>query len=125
MPPCRASSEHPDRSWIPALTGVYFGHFPDGTSNRNIAHWVRNAASGAYANNNGVSYDLSRYAVPTRVWFGTKDMLGDPSDVNTLINALGIHVLSHAQTDYAHMDFVWGKNAATAVYTPLIEYLKA
>jgi len=105
----------------PKRTGVYFGHFPDGTSNRNIAHWVKNFRSGDFANAAGVSYDLSAYRVKTHVFCGSNDVLGNPLDVRHLVTNLGANVLSSkVMAGYAHMDFTWAPAAATAIYQPVI-----
>jgi len=106
-----------------ARTDVYFGHFPDGTSSHNIAHWVANTRSGVFANMAGDAYDLKPYATSTAIWVGSKDMLGDPTDVHTLTAALGKNVVSVIQNDFSHMDFTWSPNAAKTVYAKVIAFL--
>jgi len=48
-------------------TGVYFAHFPDGTSTTNIVHWIQNARSGVFADMSGREFDLSAYAADTHL----------------------------------------------------------
>lgn len=110
-----------------ARTGVYYAHFPDGTSTQNIAHWVANARSGAYANAKGEPYDLTAYAVRTAVWYGSKDMLANPQDVQTLLQRLGglggKNVAAAKQNAFAHMDFTWSPNAQKEVYAGVLTFL--
>jgi len=107
----------------PARTGVYFGHFPDGTSTRNIEHWIRNCRSGSFADMTGTAYDLTSYNVKTAIWYGSNDLLADPTDVETLFKALGANVHSTYGNAYAHMDFVWSEHAVSDVYTHVQSFL--
>jgi len=110
---------------VPARTGVYFAHFPDGTSTQNIVHWIRNARSGVFANMQGAEYDLSAYAVPTLIYHGTKDMLADPTDVQLLAGKLGANLKARKTNSFSHMDFTWSTNSALAVYPATVRFLSS
>jgi len=103
-----------------------FSKFPDGTSTRNIVHWIRNARSGKFADMNDAVFDVSRLSVPTVVYYGTNDMLGDPTDVQTLASTIASTALKKlgAIPNFSHMDFTWSPNAAGPVYTPVVAWFK-
>jgi lysosomal acid lipase/cholesteryl ester hydrolase len=100
---------------------VYFGHFPDGTSTKNIVHWIKNARSGNYADRNGAVFDVARLQVPTVIYYGQEDMLGDPEDVKKLASTVK-NLKALKQTGFSHMDFTWSPKAATQVYGPVVSW---
>lgn len=65
--------------------------------------------------------------VPMALFTGTKDWLADPKDVAELLpilNATG-HLIFHKNIDYYdHLDFIWGVNAATVIYSDIIKIAK-
>lgn len=54
-------------------------------------------------------YDVSKLAVKTAVYYGGKDPLADPTDVDYWTAKLSKDVLVHKQLipDWGHGDFVW------------------
>ncbi|KAI6197369.1 AB-hydrolase associated lipase region and Alpha beta hydrolase fold-1 domain containing protein [Aphelenchoides besseyi] len=115
------------------LVPVYFGHFPAGTSNRNVQHWTQMVKSGRFCKydwRNGrepEAYDLSKIRhVPIYLYASSTDWLADTSDVNYLRNHLPqeLVIQNNQLSDYNHMDFLWGDRAANEVFIPIIQTIK-
>jgi lysosomal acid lipase/cholesteryl ester hydrolase len=56
---------------------------------------------------------------------GSKDRLGDPADTLLLLYSLPRKLVFswHHEPDYEHLDFIWGINAATKIYTNVLQIL--
>jgi len=108
-----------------ARVPVFFGHFPDGTSTKNIVHWIVNARSGSFADRNGHVFDVANLQVPTQIYYGSGDYLGDPTDVQSLAgtvkNLKGLQKID----GFGHMDFTWSPKATVSVYGPVVSWFKA
>ena len=69
------------------------------------------------------SYNLTSLSVPTALFSGGQDWLADPRDVSGLIpkiNTTG-KVFYHKYVDaYDHLDFIWGLDAATLIYSDIV-----
>jgi len=106
---------------------VYTAHWPDETSVQNIVHWIQNARTGLFNNYaQTVEYQPQNIHSPTLVIYGTNDDLGDPADVQTLVNFLtqgGGLIRTTSINGFAHMDFVWAYEAANVVYPLVISTL--
>lgn len=70
-------------------------------------------------------FDLSQINIPLSLHYSTIDKFTNPIDVNRLISKLN-HTLAFVQTidspRFNHMDFVWGKTAASIVYSKIIDF---
>ncbi|KAI6172610.1 AB-hydrolase associated lipase region and Alpha beta hydrolase fold-1 domain containing protein [Aphelenchoides besseyi] len=115
------------------LVPVYLGHFPAGTSNRNVQHWTQMVKSGRFCRydwRNGrkpEAYDLSKIRhVPIYLYASSTDWLADTSDVTYLRNHLPqeLVIQNNQLSDYNHMDFLWGDRAANEVFIPIIQTIK-
>jgi len=105
--------------------GVFTAHWPDMTSRQNMIHWIQNARSGDFGAFDGSSYDISNIRIPTAVYYGTSDYLGDTMDVADVLNYLtdAGQLVDSQSYDYAHMDFVWANDAAYSVYPRVLTLL--
>jgi len=105
--------------------GVFTAHWPDMTSRMNMIHWIQNARSGDFAALDGTSYDIRNIRVPTAVYYGTYDYLGDTMDVAEVLNALtdAGQLVDSQSYEFAHMDFVWAYDAASLVYPRILSLL--
>ncbi|XP_065317697.1 gastric triacylglycerol lipase-like [Gordionus sp. m RMFG-2023] len=114
---------------------VIYGHYPAGTSVRNIAHLAQGILEGdfrkydlGYFKNLQVygafkppSYDVTQMTVPTMIFWGLKDWVADPKDVNKLIPLIPKLVGNYKFENSNHYDFVFGMNAAKDYYSIIIK----
>ncbi|XP_055307113.1 lipase 3-like [Sitodiplosis mosellana] len=70
-------------------------------------------------------FNLSRIDVPISLHYSPIDKFTNPKDVSRLISKLN-HTLAFVQTvdspQFNHIDFVWGKHAASIVYSKILEF---
>lgn len=105
---------------------VVLGHFPAGTSLRNLNHWSQILVDDTfrkfdfgnadlniqhYGTPNPPSYNLSNVDVPVSLFVGTEDKLGDFNDNRRLKEEL-VNVPYKFYKEYpkGHVTFVWGKD---------------
>ncbi|CAK9298223.1 unnamed protein product [Gordionus sp. m RMFG-2023] len=118
---------------------VIYGHYPAGTSVKNIAHFIQGILNDdfrmydygffknlkEYGKSEPPSYDISQMMVPTMIFWGVKDWLADPEDVNKLIpkikNLLGNYKFENSN----HWDFIYGTNAANDYYSIIVKTMLA
>jgi len=112
-------------------------HFPAGTSTRNLVHYDQSERSNLFEKYNfGLigneqhykqktppQYDLSAFNIPTLIFSGGDDKLADPTDVAHLLSIIPPPITNTFLPHYGHMDFVWGVNAHSLLYQPLINFL--
>ncbi|XP_036034714.1 LOW QUALITY PROTEIN: tear acid lipase-like protein [Onychomys torridus] len=118
---------------------VYAGHIPSGTSVRNILHFSQGIRTGLFQTYNWGSdslnmqhynqftppiYKVENMKVQTVIWSGGQDILANPIDVKNLV-AKTYNLVYHKKiSDYNHLDFIIGKDAAEKVYNDLIAFIK-
>jgi len=117
---------------------VLVAHEPSGTSMQNMLHWSQletknviqaydyGSASANMQHYNSSApplYDPSRITIPTALFYGGQDALADPADVAQLIPLLKNLVHLNYQPSYAHIDFVWGVDAAIRIYSDVLRLL--
>ena len=110
---------------------------PGGTSTNNMVHWEQEIQSKNYqAHDYGLLENLHLYGSgeapmyhlsgmthpPTALFSGSRDALADPKDVATLVRELpNATMIQHEVIqDFAHLDFVWGLDAAAKLYNPYV-----
>lgn len=130
----------PTRQLNTSRIQVYVSETPAGTSSQNMKHWIQGVLNPTFQKYDfgteelnmehyGVStpplYDLSKLAVPTALFSGSHDYLGDPKDVQKIINEAPSSMIVHqdVQDDYAHLDFVWAPNANVRIYNQIVSLL--
>jgi len=120
---------------------VYVSETPAGTSSQNMLHWIQGVLNPTFQKYDygsdeeniahyGVStpplYDLSKLNVRTALFSGSHDYLGDPEDVQRLVQEAapsGKIVFWDSQDDYAHMDFTWAPSASSRIYPEVINQI--
>nr|XP_045622185.1 gastric triacylglycerol lipase-like isoform X4 [Procambarus clarkii] len=123
-------------TWLP----VIFGHTPEGTSIRTLAHYAQEILNGQfqhydfgktenmrrYNQTTPPLYDLSRVNVPVVLMWGKNDLLADPKDVALLAEKLPNLLVSYKVPlpKFNHIDFIWGIDAGRYVYRVILKYMK-
>lgn len=119
---------------------VYVANNPVGTSSQELVHYAQ-----VYKTKNLVRYDygkkenqarygqdappeypLENIRVPLAVFKGRADIFADPQDVEDLIRRLrDVIVIDYEvpDTDFGHLDFIYGFNATEILHRPMIEVL--
>ena len=70
-------------------------------------------------------YNVTELTVKTALFTGGQDWLADPTDVANLIPKIKDVVFYHKNISYYdHLDFIWGLDAATQVYSEIITQIK-
>ena len=125
-----------DKSRLP----VYVAHFPSGTSVKNTGHWAQGVRVdkyemydyGLFGNEQHYKslsppqYNLTSIQhPPTAIFYGKNDVLADPLDVSKLIAELPLNTVIFKQFSdkFAHLDYVWGKNAYQLVYPDVVRLM--
>ena len=66
-------------------------------------------------------YNVTELTVKTALFTGGQDWLADPTDVANLIPKIKDVVFYHKNISYYdHLDFIWGLDASTQVYSEII-----
>lgn len=118
---------------------VYANMFPEGTSTKNVVHWVNSFGSKAFAKYDYGSkdnmraygsptppaYNLSNLTVPTAFFSGGHDQLADPKDVQRLLREVrpGIVFKFKQVPTYGHLDFLYASDANTLIFPEVLTAL--
>merc|ERR1711998_283344 len=99
------------------------------------AHWMQfvdndESASGPRSfkhadGTGGQVYDFSAVNVPTAVYYGEDDAIVPSTSVEAMIGKLRNVVASKKVASYGHVDFIWGKDTATALNQDLLATMNA
>lgn len=108
---------------------MYACHAPSGASTNQLLHYVSLIAYvffGNYTSGSG-DFDLSQIRVPISVHYSNDDTLSNVKDVEKLItkldsNVARVHIVN--QTQFNHIDFIWGIQAAEFVYSKIISFFE-
>ncbi|RLU17504.1 hypothetical protein DMN91_009739 [Ooceraea biroi] len=125
-----------DKSIVP----VIFGHFPAGSSTRQIFHFASIIHSGLfrkfdygaktnlalYGSTQPPKYSLERVKAPVALFYSDNDLLIHHSDVQKLASTLPnvIEVKKVAYEKFNHIDYLWGRDARTLLYNGVVALLK-
>ncbi|XP_022293605.2 gastric triacylglycerol lipase-like [Crassostrea virginica] len=117
---------------------VYISHAPAGTSMQDMVHFAQMSRSGRfqaydwgspqmnrvhYKQDTPPVYNVSAMTTPTVLYWADHDWLADPKDVATLREKIVNLKGSFEIKSWNHLDFIWGVDAATVVYKPIIELI--
>lgn len=72
-------------------------------------------------------YGLKNVDIPVSVYWGGNDWLATPQNVQTILRKLPqkpFQPISNYMPHYSHLDFVWGLDAATALYPNIIQFFQ-
>jgi len=117
--------------------GVIFSHFPAGTSLRNAIHYGQSVKSDKfqkydyglignekhYHETKTPEYTVDQFNVSLIAYYGGRDKLADATDVQHLLELLPPPLYLEYIPHYGHGDFVWGLDARSIIYDPLIDFL--
>ncbi|XP_068671832.1 gastric triacylglycerol lipase-like [Montipora foliosa] len=118
---------------------VYLTHTPAGTSVKNIIHFAQMVHSKKfqmydygsssknmeyYGQSTPPIYNLTNMKVPVAVYWAQNDWLADPTDVRNLLPQLSNKLYDNYIINWDHLDFFWGKDAATVIYYDIIKNIK-
>ncbi|XP_046625247.1 lipase 3-like isoform X1 [Neodiprion virginianus] len=123
-----------------AMLPLIFGHFPAGSSYKQIIHYGQSVQSGSfqkfdygkkknleiYGSIQPPKYNLDKVKVPVTIFYSENDFMTDPRDVARLADKLP-NVIEKYKIPYAkfnHIDYLWGVDAKTLVYNYVIKILK-
>ncbi|XP_068957766.1 gastric triacylglycerol lipase-like [Petaurus breviceps papuanus] len=117
---------------------IYLSQNPGGSSVQDVRHFLQTINSKRFAAYDWGSpalnmkyynqptpppYDTSKVEVPTAIWFGGRDLVSNPKDVRRLLSKLPNVIHQKFIPHYNHVDFVWGKDAYSHVYSEIISIL--
>jgi len=117
---------------------IYLSHLPAGTSVKDVIHFAQMVKSGKFqmydygetdnTKNYGQAfppqYNVSSVEVPVALYYGGKDWLADPTDVERyLLPNLHNKIAVEYYETYDHLDFVWGIDANTHIYSNMLKLM--
>lgn len=72
------------------------------------------------------NFDLSRITAPLTLHWSPVDTFTNPKDVRRLISELrSVAYVQQVQLrPFAHMDFLWGINAASHIYSKVLQFFR-
>eukprot|EP01113_Clastostelium_recurvatum_P014731 TRINITY_DN18043_c0_g1_i1.p1 TRINITY_DN18043_c0_g1~~TRINITY_DN18043_c0_g1_i1.p1 ORF type:complete len:282 (+),score=64.15 TRINITY_DN18043_c0_g1_i1:83-928(+) len=116
---------------------VFLAHEPSGTSVPNMIHYSQVVDAEVfqafdygpqgnmqhYNQTTPLTYHPERITIPIVLFSGGQDYLSDPTDVAQLVSVLKTVVYHKVIPSYAHLDFVWGTDAATEIYADVLKWI--
>ncbi|NXO20410.1 LICH hydrolase, partial [Cisticola juncidis] len=119
-------------------TDSYAGHYPAGTSVKNVIHWHQILRADQFqAYDYGCKENMKKYnqtappvyqieevKIPIAVWSGGQDSFADPQDMAKLLPRITNLIYHEHFPSWGHLDFIWGLDATEKMYLKIIEILK-
>uniref|UniRef100_A0A8D0FJG5 Lipase n=1 Tax=Strix occidentalis caurina TaxID=311401 RepID=A0A8D0FJG5_STROC len=116
---------------------VYLSHYPDSTSIKNMLHWRQIYQTGEfkyydYGSDNMLHYnqttppfyELENMKAPLAAWYGGRDWLSVPEDVNITLSRITNVVHKKYIPKFVHFDFLWSMQAYEQVYKEILELME-
>ncbi|XP_010211957.1 PREDICTED: lipase member M-like [Tinamus guttatus] len=116
---------------------VYLAHYPDSTSLKNMLHWRQLYLTGEfkyydYGKDNMLHYnqtsppfyELENMKAPLAAWYGGKDWISAPEDVNITLPRITNVAYKKYIPEFVHFDFLWGEKAYEEVYGEILELME-
>ncbi|XP_005505283.2 putative lysosomal acid lipase/cholesteryl ester hydrolase [Columba livia] len=116
---------------------VYLSRYPDSTSLKNILHWHQLYQTGEfkyydYGSDNMLHYnqttppfyELENMKAPLAAWYGGRDWISTPKDVNITLPRITNVVYKKYIPQFVHFDFLWGMQAYEQVYKEILELME-
>ncbi|XP_031458411.1 lysosomal acid lipase/cholesteryl ester hydrolase-like [Phasianus colchicus] len=116
---------------------VYLSHYPDSTSLKNMLHWRQLYQTGEfkyydYGSENMLHYnqstppfyELENMKAPLAAWFGGKDWISAPEDVNITLPRITNVAYKKYIPEFVHFDFLWGMQVYEQIYKEILELMK-
>ncbi|XP_074731766.1 lipase member M-like [Strix uralensis] len=115
---------------------VYLSHYPDSTSIKNMLHWRQIYQTGEfkyydYGSDNMLHYnqttppfyELENMKAPVAAWYGGRDWLSVPEDVNITLSRITNVVHKKYIPEFVHFDFLWSMQVYEQVYKEILELM--
>ncbi|KAB0799679.1 hypothetical protein PPYR_07560 [Photinus pyralis] len=126
-----------DKKMLPDI----LAHAPAGSSTKTVIHYAQEIRHNGdfmqfdygekgnlaqYGKSTPPLYNLSSINVPAYFMYGENDWLADEKDVLRLAKDVQINIGTYKVPFkyFNHVDFLWGRDAATLVYKPLIDIIQ-
>ncbi|NXT77745.1 LIPM Lipase, partial [Zapornia atra] len=116
---------------------VYLSRYPDTTSLKNMLHWRQMYQTGEfkyydYGSDNMLHYnqttppfyELENMKAPLAAWYGGKDWISAPEDVNITLPRVTNVAYKKYIPEFVHFDFLWGMQVYEEVYKEILELMK-
>lgn len=118
---------------------VYLSHLPAGTSVKDLLHFSQLVKSKQfqmynygstgnvqkYGQKNPPQYNITQMNVPVALYYGGKDWLADPTDVEGSLLPNLPHLIDVLKREtWDHLDFVWGIDANRYVYDDVLKKMR-
>jgi len=120
---------------------VYLAHTPAGTSVNTINKYAQLIDSGnfakydygwienleKYGSMSPPEWDVTKITAPVYLFWSENDVFADPTDVSVLTPKLHTLRAKHEvpNTEFSHLDFMWGIDANTLCYDSVMTYMAA
>ncbi|NXF06457.1 LIPM Lipase, partial [Smithornis capensis] len=117
---------------------VYLSRYPDSTSLKNMLHWRQLYQTGEfkyydYGSDNMLHYnqttppfyELENMKAPLAAWYGSKDWISAPEDVNITLPHITNIVYKKYIPGFVHFDFLWGEQVYEQVYKEMLELMSS
>ncbi|XP_051474210.1 lipase member M-like [Apus apus] len=116
---------------------VYLSRYPDTTSLKNMLHWRQLYQTGEfkhydYGSDNLLHYnqttppfyELENMKTPLAAWYGGKDWISAPEDVNITLHRITNVAYKKYIPEFVHFDFLWSRQVYEQVYKEILELLE-
>ncbi|KAL9846690.1 lysosomal acid lipase/cholesteryl ester hydrolase-like isoform 1-T1 [Geothlypis trichas] len=116
---------------------VYLARYPDSTSLKNMLHWRQLYQTGEfkhydYGSDNVLHYnqttppfyELENMKTPLAAWYGGKDWISAPEDVNITLPRISNVAYKKYIPEFVHFDFLWGKQVYEQVYKEMLDLME-
>ncbi|XP_051655729.1 lysosomal acid lipase/cholesteryl ester hydrolase-like [Manacus candei] len=116
---------------------VYMSRYPDSTSLKNMLHWRQLYRTGEfkyydYGSDNMLHYnqtsppfyELEKMKAPLAAWYGGRDWISAPEDVNITLPRITNLAYKKYIPDFVHFDFLWGKQVYEQVYKEMLDLME-
>uniref|UniRef100_A0A669QBZ1 Lipase n=1 Tax=Phasianus colchicus TaxID=9054 RepID=A0A669QBZ1_PHACC len=106
---------------------VYLSHYPDSTSLKNMLHWrqvIFPPNMLHYNQSTPPFYELENMKAPLAAWFGGKDWISAPEDVNITLPRITNVAYKKYIPEFVHFDFLWGMQVYEQIYKEILELMK-
>ncbi|XP_039409835.1 lysosomal acid lipase/cholesteryl ester hydrolase-like [Corvus cornix cornix] len=116
---------------------VYLARYPDSTSLKNMLHWRQLYQTGEfkcydYGSDNVLHYnqstppfyELENMKTPLAAWYGGKDWISAPEDVDITLPRISNVVYKKYIPEFVHFDFLWGKQVYEQVYKEMLDLME-
>lgn len=101
-------------------------HIPSGSSKEQVIHYGQEIKFGFFGKymrgfRRPQDFPLSKITAPLSLHYSTADKLADATDVEVLIPKLkSIIFIQRIDDKFNHIDFVWGMNTASLIYSKIL-----